>query len=88
MRDKDETVYVVQYSDELGAWIALGGIYSILEDAINEVEKNDYTYINHGENNGVITILFESGEGERYQSGFAEIVERKLVDKVYAFSMS
>lgn len=70
-------VYVVQYSDILGGVIELGGIHCGLESAINEVEKNGYEYVDNGDD----SMLYEREDGEYYPSGYAEIVEREIIDR-------
>lgn len=83
MRDSLNRVYVVQYSEILGGAIELGGIYSNLESAINEVEKNCYTYVVSGDTNdsGDLFILYRRENGEHYTSGYAEIIEREIIDR-------
>lgn len=76
-------VYVVQYSESLGGLIELGGIHCGLESAINEVEKNGYKYVVSGDTNdsGDMFVLYQREDGEHYTSGFAEIVEREIIDR-------
>lgn len=70
-------VYVVQYSESLGGVIELGGIHCGLESAINEVEKNGYKYVDNGDD----SMLYEREDGEYYPSGYAEIIEREIIDR-------
>ena len=70
-------VYVVQYSESLGGVIELGGIHCGLESAINEVEKNGYEYVENGDD----SMLYEREDGEYYTSGYAEIIEREIIDR-------
>ena len=70
-------VYVVQYSDILGGAIELGGIHYQIETAIDEVEKNGYEYVDNGDD----SMLYEREDGEHYTSGFAEIIEREIIDR-------
>ena len=71
-------VYVVQYSESLGGVIELGGIHCGLESAINEVEKNGYEYVENGDD----SMLYEREDGEYYPSGYAEIIEREIIDRI------
>lgn len=70
-------VYVVQYSEILGGAIELGGIHYQIETAIDEVEKNGYTYVDNGDD----SMLYEREDGEYYTSGHAEIIEREIIDR-------
>lgn len=70
-------VYVVQYSESLGGLIELGGIHYEIETAIDEVEKNCYTYVDNGDD----SMMYEREDGDYYTSGFAEIVEREIIDR-------
>lgn len=74
-------VYVAQYSELLGGAIELGGIHCEIETAIDEVDKNCYTYVESGDIGYGQFMRYYREEGEHYPAGHAEIVEREIIDR-------
>lgn len=81
MRDSLNRVYVVQYSELLSKVIELGGIHYNIETAIDEVDKNGYEYMESGDIGYGQFMRYYREEGEHYPSGYAEIVEREIIDR-------
>ena len=74
-------VYVIQYSEILGEAIELGGIHYQIETAIDEVEKNCYTYVESGNIGYGLFMRYYREVGEHYPYGHVEIVEREIIDR-------
>lgn len=74
-------VYVVQYSEILGGTIELGGIHYQIYTAIDEVEKNCYTYMESGDIGYGQFMRYYREDGEHYPSGYAEVIEKEIIDR-------
>lgn len=74
-------VYVIQYSEIPGWTIELGGIHYQIETAIDEAERNGYTYMESGDIGYGQFMRYYRDDGEHYPSGYAEIVEKEIIDR-------
>ena len=76
--DSLNRVYVIQYGEIPGWVMELGGIHYQIETAIDEVERNGYEYMESGDIGYGQFMRYYREDGS---AGYAEIVEREIIDK-------